>query len=122
MMMMQNKMLSATDAKINVERLGLVEVLALAQKFKGTAEGAGLAGADVVQAINVMKNLIAGNPQGGPLGNGKGGPLGPGANIHVNMKVEVKSDDPDRFVMDLGKAFELAVKSPSSAYTAFREG
>jgi hypothetical protein len=53
---------------------------------------------------------------------GKKGPPGLKPSINVQMKVEVKSDDPDRFVMDLSKAFEGAVKNPSMAYNSFREG
>lgn len=117
--MNQNKYISLAAARADTEKMGLEQLLALAEQFKASSNGALLAGQPVVNAIRFMQGLLSVEGGGTP---GDKQPGGPPTNINVQMKVEVKSDDPDRFVMDLGKAFEMAVKSPSSAFATFREG
>lgn len=116
----QFELLSAEQVKADVAKMEMQELLQLTQQFKESAGGAALAGEPVANAIWLMQSLLSGSKDLQAPGNGM--PGGPRTNINVQMKVEVKSDDPDRFVMDLGKAFEMAVKSPSSAFATFREG
>jgi hypothetical protein len=45
----------------------------------------------------------------------------PNVNITI-QRIEVQSDDPDRYAFGLVEAFRDAVKNPSAAVRAIREG
>jgi hypothetical protein len=52
-----------------------------------------------------------------------GKPAAKGTKVSVTInRIEVQSDDPDRFAFGLVESFRDAAKNPSSAYNALREG
>lgn len=102
----------------NMEKLSNIQHQHNRDRIKSTLK----ANASLIQLVEGLS--IA---EKGPMGAaGKQEGLGPKKSfrprVNVSMKVEVKSDDPDRFVIAAGKAFERAATSPSSAIEAFTEG
>lgn len=67
------------------------------------------------------KHVAPYGPENDPLNLSKNGPAGRGmGNMNVTIqKIEVASDDPDRFVFGIQKAFDKMSKSPSQADSVF---
>lgn len=94
----------------------------LAEEMKA-ARALSLAAFDIVTAAR--KQLAMTNAAAAIGGNILGGALNnivtkPQVNVTIN-KIEVESNDPDRLVRGMGRAFQDAARNPSSAFSSFTE-
>ena len=70
--------------------------------------------------VNDMLNILRGNTAD-PTGEHKSMTEKPKVNVTIH-RIEVQSDDPDRFVFGMVQSFRDAAKNPSSALSTLREG
>lgn len=112
-------------AKLTADRLGLTE-----SEYSKVLKGLTLLEEELKSGrLKVQEALGLQEPKAAPDPNvalqGRGAPADNGKPPKVNVtiqRIEVKSDDPDRFVFGMVSAFSDSVKNPVGAWNTVREG